>query len=1155
MNSTNQRADFRRHGAARFLGLCFVPLALAACTGGANGGDGASTVGTTSEAVTGADCGFSVSTNIKKVNKKGFRAIVKVTRTDGGRLNTTGLSVLVNAGAATLVKVGHGTFQQVENGYLLSAVSGDETDDDCDGDDSTPNDPDVLAGRAYRFHLKFEGTYTNLTTTMMASGGTTCDQAAPSVSLTTSGELFTSNGTLTLSATASDNVAVSKVVFARDGVEIGTVKTAPYTALVPVTSAINGRHTFTATAYDLAGNQAAETKRALVAIGNKFFGTAAIDAGDYAGLLAHFNQVTPGNAGKWGSVEATRDVMNFTDLDTAYQFAKTNHLPFKLHTLVWGQQQPAWIAGLPADQQLAELDQWMSALAERYPDADLVDVVNEPLHAPPPYAAALGGAGATGWDWVVKAFEMARDHFPKSELLLNDYSILTMAQSTQDYLKIVKILNDRGLIDGIGEQGHFYERAPELSVLSANLSSLVATGLPIYVSELDLNFSDDAQQANRMRDLFSIFWSTPSVLGITHWGYRQQNVWQPNSYLIRTDGSVRPALTWIECYRAGGTDCPVPPYVPQPRTGDVTGITLEAEEYDSAHALLPAGSVVAYASDGSWFGYDKVVFDGNWDTLGVSYAQGGSSPVSLTLHLDSVDSTPIATVPLTPTGGWSTLQTVSIPWAPIAGQHAVFAKFNGGGANIDKLTFTAPSGTGKNLISDSDLEQGTTAGFFSWGSGNIANSTARAASGTHSLAMTGRSAGAPLARSLTSLVTAGKTYKVSLRASIGGVASAPAYVTTGIQCGTEATTYGRLGGWDNTKTITDGSWVEFAGDLVVPDCALSNVQFWLEGPDAGVDMYLDHISVRQVTSANIVANGTFESGTSGWYTFNGGTVSQASDRAHGGSKSLVVTNRTSNAPATTDITSVVKAGQSYPFSLWVSLHNADSSSGNVNVTQAMTCKAADGTLSTAYNWIANPVAVSGTGAWTQFSGTITVPNCTLTQAQFWVEGAVGSDLYVDDVQVIDNAAGGSTNLIGDGTFEAGKGAWGGWGAASIAVTSTSAHGGTQSLLGSGMSNGALARDIQALVAPGKRYQATAWVSVGNLAASGSVNFQTIQNCNADTSDSYPWLAGATVNNSTWVQVTGTVDLTACTSINKLLLFVGAAAGDLYVDDVTLTPLP
>jgi hypothetical protein len=70
-----------------------------------------------------------------------------------------------------------------------------------------------------------------------------------------------------------------------------------------------------------------------------------------------------------------------------------------------------------------------------------------------------------------------------------------------------------------------------------------------------------------------------------------------------------------------------------------------------------------------------------------------------------------------------------------------------------------------------------------------------------------------------------------------------------------------------------------------------------------------------------------------------------------------------------------------------------------------------------------------------------------------------------------------------------------------------------------------------------------------------VKFQTVQRCNEATSDSYPWLAGATVNNGAWAQITGTVDLTACTTLEKLQLLVGADAGDIYIDDVTLTPVP
>jgi len=1151
-NIAFRRLDAVARHALGALALLLAPFALGSCTSTESVN---SEISVANQAVVGADCGYEVSSKVSRVSKKGFKVKIKVANVSG--VPSTGFSVLVNSGTAQLVKVGHGTFQATENGYLMSPVVSPEDDEECDRDDET-EDLEVLLGRAYRFHLKFEGAYSPIVANMISNNAINCDQAAPSITLSTSSDLFTSNGTLTLRADATDNVAVSKVVFSRDGVAIGTDRTAPYALEVSVAASSNGRHRYEATVYDLTGNAASQTKRVLVAIGNKFFGTAATTAADYADLLKHFNQLTPGNAGKWGSVEPVQDQMNWADLDTAYAFAKTNAIPFKLHTLIWGQQQPAWIGALPPDQQLAQIDQWMAALAERYPNVDLIDVVNEPLHAPPSYAAALGGAGTTGWDWAIKAFEMAREHFPNAELLLNDYSILTLTSATQSYLGLIKLLGDRGLIDGIGEQGHFYERAPELSVLTSNLNALTATGLPVYISELDLNLADDALQANRMRDLFTAFWSNPSVLGITHWGYLQGNMWQPNSYLQRTDGTLRPALTWIDCYRTGGTDCPVPTYVPQPRTGDVNAITLQAEEYDSAHALLPAGNVVAYASDGAWLSFSHVVFNNNWNTLSVIYAQGGTTTPTLTIHLDSLDNPPVASIPLAPTGGWATMKTLSIPWALIGSQNNVFIRFNGGGANLDKVQFAAPTGTAMNVISDSDFESGTTDGWWTWGTGTVANTTARSVSGGHALVMTGRAAGAPLVESLTSVVVPGKTYKVSLWATVGASPSDTVYVTTALQCSGGATSYGRLGGWGNSKTIADGTWVEFSGDLVVPDCALANVAFWLEGPAANVDLYIDHVSVRAQTSANIINNGTFESGTTGWSTWGGGGISASTARAHGGTQSLLVT-RTSNAPAATDITSVVKPGTNYPFSLWVSIHTADGSNQSVNVTQAASCRAADGTVSTSYAWVGGPVTVTdgANWAWVQISGTIAVPNCTLTQMQFWVEGAATADqLFVDDVQLIDQS-GGSTNLIPDGTFEAGLGAWGGWGYGALSVVSTSAHSGAQSLMGAGMqANSAIARDIKAMVAPGKRYQATVWVTVGSLAAgSGSVKFQTVQSCNGTGTDSYPWLSGATVTNSVWSQLTGTVDLSACTSIEKLQLFVGADSGDLYLDDVTLTLLP
>jgi hypothetical protein len=247
----------------------------------------------------------------------------------------------------------------------------------------------------------------------------------------------------------------------------------------------------------------------------------------------------------------------------------------------------------------------------------------------------------------------------------------------------------------------------------------------------------------------------------------------------------------------------------------------------------------------------------------------------------------------------------------------------------------------------------------------------------------------------------------------------------------------------------------------------------------------------------------------------------------------------------------VKPATNYPFSLWVSIHSPDGTSKGINVTQATTCQG----QSTTYNWVAGQTTLTSDGPFVQFAGTVAVPNCTVTQLVLYVEGGAGADLYVDDVQVLDTVTT-PANLIPDGAFEAGQGSWFASGATTFGVVSSSAHSGTQSLKGGGLAaNALLGRDIKALVTPGKKYTASAWVSVNAAAGSGLAKWQTIRNCAGDAGDSYPGMAFPTVTNGSWVQVTGTIDLSACTTVNKLILFAGADSGDLYLDDVTLTPIP
>ena len=87
------------------------------------------------------------------------------------------------------------------------------------------------------------------------SGGTSTDTTAPTVSATESG----TSGTITFSATASDNVGVTKVEFYVDGVLKGTDTTSPYSMTLDSTTLSNASHSLVAKAYDAAGNVGTST--------------------------------------------------------------------------------------------------------------------------------------------------------------------------------------------------------------------------------------------------------------------------------------------------------------------------------------------------------------------------------------------------------------------------------------------------------------------------------------------------------------------------------------------------------------------------------------------------------------------------------------------------------------------------------------------------------------------------------------------------------------------------------------------------------------------------------------------------------------------------------------------------------------------------------
>ena len=310
--------------------------------------------------------------------------------------------------------------------------------------------------------------------------------------------------------------------------------------------------------FPLAADDQEDRRSPIAAHSAKFLGSA-YSASQSAHFARYWNKVTPENAGKWARAEPERDVMRWEALDAAWDVAKANGFPFHLHVLVWGNQQPAWIEDLAPAEQLREIAEWFDLVAERYPAIDIVEVVNEPLHDPPNrrgdgggnYVEALGGSGVTGWDWVITAFRMARSRFPDSLLMLNEFSVTNNVERTGEYIEIIRLLQEENLLDVIGVQGHAFSTRANVPMAThrRNLDRLSATGLPIHVTEMDVDGPDDDSQLADYQRVFPVFWEHPGVTGITMWGYLP-GLWrsEERAYLVDENGAERPAMRWLREY-------------------------------------------------------------------------------------------------------------------------------------------------------------------------------------------------------------------------------------------------------------------------------------------------------------------------------------------------------------------------------------------------------------------------------------------------------------------------------------------------------------------------------------------------------------------------------------------------------------------------------
>ena len=324
---------------------------------------------------------------------------------------------------------------------------------------------------------------------------------------------------------------------------------------------------------------------------NKFLGNittrGSVEAG--GGVPQYYtlwNQITCENESKWASVEGNRGNFNWVGADNAFNYAKQHGFTHKFHALVWGSQYPSWLDNLSAGERFSAMTNWFDHAKAHYETLPMIDVVNEAVgtHQPgnPMIKETLGGGGKTGYDWLIKAFEMAYERWPDAILIYNDYN--SIQYDINPYIDLVRTLRDAGApIDAYGNQSHAVANMSSASLQAALDKQQNALKMPMFITELDINTANDDQQKSQYQQVLPVMWEAPYCAGVTLWGYIHGATWVDNSGLYK-NGVERPAMTWIKEYMQ--TDAAKNAVSPFP------GVKKEASIYIRPAALKAAAGDV-----------------------------------------------------------------------------------------------------------------------------------------------------------------------------------------------------------------------------------------------------------------------------------------------------------------------------------------------------------------------------------------------------------------------------------------------------------------------------------------------------------------------------------------------------------------------------------
>jgi GH35 family endo-1,4-beta-xylanase len=141
-------------------------------------------------------------------------------------------------------------------------------------------------------------------------------------------------------------------------------------------------------------------------------------------------------------------------------------------------------------------------------------------------------------------FVAARAALPTQALFLNDYS---NHDATTDRLHVEHfeatarfLLEKKAPLTGLGLQAHIGTTPNAPVRVLAVLDRYAKLGLPMRITEFDINTDDEQLQADYTRDFLILMYSHPSVVGVQMWGFWESAHWRPRSAMYRADWTEKP---------------------------------------------------------------------------------------------------------------------------------------------------------------------------------------------------------------------------------------------------------------------------------------------------------------------------------------------------------------------------------------------------------------------------------------------------------------------------------------------------------------------------------------------------------------------------------------------------------------------------------------